>query len=142
MGDPLFVLTNDVLDGWKAEKDAAERMIAEGQRRLADVRHKLEAVAVLTGRPVADAPQLFEVEPKPKETADDPTNMVAAVLEIVGDAERPLSKKVLRSMLRKRGFPEERLGNYFYTVIHRLKGKGRITLSDDGSIWKGERDAA
>jgi hypothetical protein len=39
-------------------------------------------------------------------------------------------------MLAKEGFPPDRLANYFYTAIHRLKNKERVTVLDDGSVWR------
>jgi hypothetical protein len=137
MGDPIFVLTTDVVEGWKAEEEAAKRQIAEGQQRLAEIRNKLEAVAVLTGSPVVGTPNLFQhEEPAKADGTDDSANMVEAVLDIIDNTEGPISKKRLRKMLANRGFPVGRLGNYFYTVVHRMKAKGRITVHEDGSIGK------
>jgi len=62
--------------------------------------------------------------------------LVAAIEKLANDASRPISKKELKRILAEQGFASDRLANYFYTAIHRLKAKERITVMPDGSVWK------
>ncbi len=59
-------------------------------------------------------------------------NMTAAIEIIASEAEKRMSHKEMRGILRGLGFEEDRLGNYYYTAVHRLKGKGRISVDDNG----------
>ena len=65
--------------------------------------------------------------------------MMAAVERLVLSAREPIAKAKLKDGLRREGFPEERLGNYFYTVIKRLKERRRISVRPDGSVGIGEQ---
>ena len=125
------------LDNLKTKEAELERGIAEMQGQLDAIKEQRAAAAVLFSaqhtvqRP--EASSLFPIEPK---EADDGKDLTAAVERIANDAPAPLSKTHVRAQLRRAGFPDNRLGNYFYTVIKRLKESKRISVQPDGKIWK------
>lgn len=46
----------------------------------------------------------------------------------------PLTKAALKERLAQAGYPAERLSNYFYTVLGRIKEKEHIALDPDGRV--------
>jgi hypothetical protein len=144
MNNPIFVLTSEVIDGWRAEEAEAKRLIAEGQRRLAEVGKKLDAAAVLTAIPAQTSPGESHDDDAPSDDTHDAetseelprSNLTEAIERLANASARPLSRPDLRRMLAQEGFPESRLSNYFYTVIARLKKHGRITVKRDGSLGR------
>jgi hypothetical protein len=62
--------------------------------------------------------------------------MTEAIEKIANEVGVPIPRKELKRLLKRQGFPNDRLGNYFYTAVHRLKGKKRITVQPDGSVWR------
>jgi hypothetical protein len=128
-------LTSEVIAQWKREKDQLEREQAEIERKLTTVTEKIKAASILMGTLEDDAVEAFALA-APVEFDSGAEDMTAAVERIANEATSALSKSDLKSQLRSRGFPESRLGNYFYTVIKRLKDHDRISVLDDGRIWK------
>lgn len=135
-----FTLTNEQLaqiKQWEREKNFLEGEIADRQRRLGSLNEKLKAVAILgvqlrqTETPSAriEAPEDFKL-------AADGSTMTDAIERIVNNSPEPMSKKELKAQLLAEKFSEDRLGAYFYTVIMRLKQKGRIRVFDNGRMWK------
>jgi hypothetical protein len=142
MGDPFFVLTNEQIEEWRTEEKAAERLIVDGQQRLQAVRKKLDAAAVLAGHMPAQKQQASPLFGEEDDKAPEAMNMVKAIEEIANGSAVPVNRHDLRRMLIQRGFPKDRMGNYFYTAVSRLKAAERISVRADGSVWKGQRDAA
>ena len=138
MSNPILTVDAATLKGWQDEVAAAEQTIAEGERRRMDAQRKLDAFAVLSGQA---AP--------PSQTAAHANGSIASIFSGLGDemnltaavetlahGETPIPRPTLKAKLREQGFPEDRLSNYLYTVIARLKDKRRITVRLDGSLWK------
>lgn len=122
----------------KAKQLDLQHKLAETQNLLSDVEKRLNAAAVLFSVPhsalkAGTTPALFEME---SEDVEDSTDLTAAVERLANKAPAPLTKSNLRAQLRSAGFPENRLGNYFYTVIKRLRESKRISVQSDGKIWK------
>lgn len=146
------LLTTDQIDQWERRSADAARIIAEQQARLEDLRTKLKAAEIFRPKPIPERDRQLFVEPpllanddtffqhtitsEPPPSSRDGDNMVAAIEKIANEAPRPISKKQLKKTLAEQGFAPERLANYFYTAIHRLKAKERITVMPDGSVWK------
>ena len=135
---PVFILTNEKLAEWQKEMEQLERDIAAKQKRHAFLAGRLHAVAVLTGKEPEDreplaAETLFD---QAKPARADHKNMMGAVDKMANEAHRPISKADVRKILAEMSFPEGSLGNYFYTVIARLKAKRRITVMPNGDIWR------
>ena len=127
----VVLLTEEQVSAWKKRKQGLETTIAEAQQELLTINRRLEAVAILTdGRP-SDSPV-----PSAGHTNGSATtqSMTEAVEQIVGAVSEPMTKAALKEALLGRGFPQEKLGNYFYTVIMRLKQKRRINVGNDGKV--------
>jgi hypothetical protein len=132
---PLFILTTETIQQWK---DEAARL----ERELSSIREKLKAAAVLTSPPPAlEANALGGVTASASmqedgDTARGQLDLTAAIEMIANQSQTPLSKAELKRHLAGVGFPKDQLSNYFYTAIHRLKNKSRITVQEDGSVWR------
>lgn len=107
----------------KEEKAELERRLAADQKKLAEVNRWLEAAAILVGdteneerQPEAagEVPEAKELEP-----------MTAAVMRVIYRL-RGADRHVIKTALREVGYPENRLGNYFYTVMARHVAKGHL----------------
>jgi hypothetical protein len=134
-----FVLTSDqqaAIRRMEAEKARLEKVIADAQRELAPITERLRAVAVLAGPPMEAAPSKSNGLFESPDTAGEAQNMTEAIEKIANETGTPIPRKELKRLLKKQGFPNDRLGNYFYTAVHRLKGKKRITVQPDGSVWR------
>jgi hypothetical protein len=132
-----FVLTADqtaAIEGWQAERAELEKVISDAQKRLLEVNKRLDAAAVLSGAAAPHVIGLFGDEDEAG--SEEGENLTSAIEEIANGSPVPVSKGDLKKLLAKQGFAASRLANYFYTAIHRLKRKGKITVRSDGSIWK------
>lgn len=128
----LFTLTADTVQGWRDERARLEADIAKKNAQLAAVNDKLRAAAILT--------EQAGVAPDEATDSEEPDgqNMTEAVAHIANSSVTPLSPGLIKQRLRALGFPESRLANYYYTVISRLKAKGKISVTDDGKLWKAQ----
>jgi hypothetical protein len=129
MAKTEILLTIQQVEDWQKEADELAEKLAEDQRRLDELRSKLKSAA-----PFLPAKE-FTVgrrpgAPKPVDISD---NMTEAI-ERLATQKGPISRKELKRLLAEEGFPADRLANYFYTAIHRLKAKERISETDDGSL--------
>lgn len=124
------ILTAEQVAQWKDRKAVLEGQISGIQYELATITRRLEAVAILSEpAPSEEAPSEDDESPsRPREL------MTHAVERIVSQAGRPMSKASLKRALESDGFERSRLGNYFYTVISRLKNQERITVRSDGRV--------
>lgn len=126
MQSPSVILTIDQVSDWRRRKSELEQTILQAQQELALINRRLDAVAILT----EDGDEIAPVV----ERASGGETMMSAVMRITRSADGPLTKADLRQRLEHDGFPDERLGAYFYTVIARLKKKGKISVLDDGRV--------
>ena len=125
------LVTEGQVDGWLKRKDELEKALSSTHQELADINRKLEAVAVLRSESPASSQT---VETAQIESSEPSESMMAAVERIAQQSPHPMTKKQVKRQLKKAGFPEISLGNYFYTVIMRLKGRERITVHGDGRV--------
>lgn len=132
----FLTLSPEMLVQWEKERDRLEKEINEAQRKLLAINQLLRAGAVLAG-PNRHVGHLKAEESEPSESFD-PSNLMGTLARIANESQKPLTKSELKAELKAIGVPEERLGSYFYVAIDRLKKKGRISVRDDGSVWKGE----
>lgn len=116
---------------WRKRKDKLDKVLSSTLQELADISTKLEAVAVLCGESPASSQT---VETAQIDSSEPDESMMAAVERIAQQTPKPLTKKQVKKQLKKAGFPESKLGNYFYTVIMRLKGRERIRVLADGRV--------
>lgn len=126
-----ILLTERQVAVWREVKRKLEMTISSTHQKLTEINKKLEAVAVLSG----EEPALpNSAEPTRSEATDSSESMTDAVERIARQAPVPLTKAQLRKQLAEEGFSGERLGNYFYTVIARLKSRERIQVHSDGRV--------
>lgn len=125
-----LTLSSELLAQWQKEKDRLEQAISDAQLKLSAINQLLRAGAILAG------------SSEPKEQAEpseiDPSNLMGTLAKLANTSSRPLTKSELKAQLMAAGVPQDRLGSYFYVAIDRLKKKGRISVREDGSVWKGE----
>lgn len=133
------LLTERQVAEWRKEQHKLEIAISSTRQRLAEINKMLEAVAVLSGGEPA-LPN--SAEPTQSEITDLSESMTHAVERIVRQALVPLTKAQLKKQLAEEGLSGERLGNYFYTVIARLKNRERIQVHSDGRVSAGAKASA
>jgi hypothetical protein len=147
--EPEVLLTTHEIEGWERESVELAKRIADDQERLTQLRTKLKMAEFFRPKKLdffeADkAADQVQVPLALAHTVTSPTaapadgegdNLVAAIEKIANSSLQPVSKKELKALLATQGFPAERLANYFYTAVHRLKSKDRITVMADGKIW-------
>ena len=130
VGKDGLVVSDEQIAQWQKDEDRLMNRIVDDQAELAAVRRKLEAVSILrewSGSPPASTPPAPPVENGDK-------NMMLAVERLVTASVMPLERAKVKKALAEQGFPAERLGNYFYTVVKRLKDKKRIAVQQDGKL--------
>jgi hypothetical protein len=141
----VFTLTSSKLAEWQHELTAIDQEINAKQRRRQFLAERLHAAAVLMGgradglagtgesKAPLQAETLFEAA---KPAGAEHKAMIDAVEKMANESPRPITKGDVRKRLLEMGYPEGSLGNYFYTVVARLKGKNRIAVMPNGSIWR------
>lgn len=127
----VVLLTTTQVNEWRREKTKLEKKIATAQQQLMDINKRLDAVAILSPRNEA---QLNEPVAAQQTRAEPETKMIDAVANIVSAASAPMTKAAIKEALDAVGFDPSRQGNYFYTVIKRLKDRNRIIVLADGRV--------
>jgi hypothetical protein len=79
--------------------------------------------------------QAMQISGKPL-SPDNRLNLIDAIEKIANESARPLSQAELRYRLHELGLPQSKFNNYFHTAIRRLRARGRITVLDDGRVWR------
>jgi hypothetical protein len=131
MQRPFLPPTPEQVSTWRAEKVELEKVIVDGQKKLAALSKMLEAAEFWTGIDSAEPANEFGLE-SPVES----DNFMGTVERLANEADRPLKRSILKAELRRLGFGDKQLGNYFYSVVKRLKDAKRITVTDDGDLWR------
>jgi len=136
---PSFTVTPELLDQAKREKDRLEHDIDEAQRKLALVNQFLRLAAAYSDESKAAGTEA-EVSEEKEETEEsesvDPSNMMDLIRRIANGSAKPITKTEMKAKLAAAGIQESRLGSYFYVAVDRLKKKDRITVLEDGRIWR------
>jgi hypothetical protein len=115
----------------KEWEDKALELEREASKKLEEaklLRSRADAAKLLLGPIVAP--------PEEGDFREDPGSMIEAMATIANRSDRPLARATMKNRLLTLGFPDARMGNYFYTCVARLKSKNRITVTPDGKIWK------
>jgi hypothetical protein len=124
-----FEITQEKVEQWKSERARLERDQADIAQKLVALNDKIKAAALFL---IDEDASLF-----PSSAAESrKPDLTAAVERIANEALSPVTKKYIRDQLVKQGIPKSRLGNYFYTVCNRLAEFKRITVLEDGRLWK------
>jgi hypothetical protein len=146
--EPEVLLTTREIEGWERESIEIAKRIADDQERLNELRTKLKMAEFFRPKKPSffdcvDIPTISNGQSVPAgtlsaggETEPEGDNLVGAIESLANNAAQPIPKKMLKQMLAQGGFAPDRLANYFYTAIHRLKSKERISVLENGSIWK------
>lgn len=115
------------------EKAVRKRGIAVKQKRLAFLKRRLRADDLGEKAPPDETTLFTKARPLSPEVR---LSLIDAINRIANESTTPVSKAELRQRLSGMGLPPSRFTNYFYTAINRLKRKRRITVLDDGTVWK------
>jgi hypothetical protein len=132
--DTTITVTPAVVKEWEDSATLLEQEAAQKLEEAKLFRAKAQAGALLLGT-------VLTVNEAVHAAADavadvDPGNMMEAMELIANSNDRPLTKSTMKARLMTLGYADERMGNYFYTCVARLKNKGRITVLPDGRMWK------
>ena len=126
-----FTLSPTVVEGWERKQKEALAKAEAYTKEAAQWGQKVQAARLILSSMDIEVPGVGPEEPVRED------NMTAAIEEIANDTKVPLTHKEMKARLRELGFTEERLANYYYTPINRLKEKGKITVGEDKRIGPG-----
>jgi hypothetical protein len=129
-----FTVTPALIDQAKTEKDKLEQDIANAQRKLGLVNQFLRLAAAYVDESEPEEPENTEESEQHNDLK--PSNIMGWIARIANESPRPVPKAEMKIRLTSIGVPENRLGNYFYVAIDRLKKNGRISVLPDGRVWK------
>jgi len=127
--DDRIVVTAIDLASWRDEEKAAVERIQEEQKNLDKIRRKIQAAVVLYEELKTEEPssRLVVVEPdEPEFELEENESLIDAVLRVLQTSGKPMSPGEIKDVLANEGVGEDQLGNYFYTVLVRLKHRGNI----------------
>ncbi len=128
--DNTVTITPALVQEWEEQADAAEKASLQKAEEAKALRARIQAATLLLG-PVAGALEASEED-------GDVASMIESMATIANSAEKPMTKATMKARLMTLGFPEERMGGYFYTCVARLKAKKRIRVMPDGRIWRAD----
>jgi hypothetical protein len=139
--DTSITITPATVREWEAQAVDLERQAAKKLEEAKVLRARAQAGALLLGaaaespepKQPLDAETLFDAA---RPAGADGKNMMEAVERMANDAASPINRPRLKQHLSEMGFPQGSLKNYFYIVISRLKEKKRITVLDNGDVWR------
>ena len=128
--DTTVTITPAIIDEWEQECIKREKQAAKLLEEAKSYRARADAGKLLLGLS-ADGDQDAVID-------DEGPSMMESMATIANSTEKPMTKATMKSRLMMLGFPEDRMTSYFYTCVARLKAKKRITVTEDGRMWKGE----
>ena len=126
-------ISPEILAEWRKEKARLQKLLVDTQQRLHAVNQLVAAAVVLSEE---------ESEETPSGTPDaiDPTNFMGTLARLINESAKPVRRAELKEMAIKAGIaPEKVNGAYFHVALNRMKDAKRITIRDDGSVWRGDR---
>jgi hypothetical protein len=129
--DNTVTITPATIEEWEQESVKREKAAAKLLEEAKSYRARAEAGKLLLGLSAGSGGDAGDAD-------DDGPGMMESMATIANAAEKPMTKATMKSRLLTLGFPEDRMTSYFYTCVARLKAKKRITVTDDGKMWKGE----
>jgi len=114
-----------------SEKAILEREIAIKRKMLAAINSRLRAAGFV----VRDDLSSKYDEAKPLAPVKR-VGLIDAIEKIANESTHPISKADLRRRLVALGMPVEKFNNYFYQAIRKLRSRHRISVLEDGSVWR------
>ena len=127
------LLTMNQVKEWRDRKLHLERKIATLQSEITELNRKLDAASIFVDEgSVPEYARALLPRPLPETAKSDDglppmTNTVEGILR---ESPRPMTRTEIKKGLAKLGYSKKRLGNYFYTCMHRLVEQDRITRND------------
>jgi hypothetical protein len=125
------VVPNKDVQHLLSERAILKREIALRQKKLAALNGRLRAAGFAVRD---DLPSIHE-NARPFAFVQR-MGLIDAIEKIANESSRPVSKAELRRRLLAMGMPQDKFNNYFYQAIRRLRSRERISVFDDGSIWR------
>jgi hypothetical protein len=126
-----IVVPSKVVQEWLSEKAVLERDIALKRRALAAINSRLRNAGFVIRD---DLPSKYD-EAKPLAPVKR-FGLIDAIEKIANESAHPISKVELRRRLVALGMPIEKFNNYFYQAIRTLRSRHRISVLDDGRVWR------
>lgn len=133
-----LILSQEVLAEWREERKRKSVELERAQQEFLQLNQRIQAAETLLqglGYSISNPVDLSFLDDdaptgKANGAAHGDENMTAVIETLANGHSAPFSHDQMRQKLRARGFPEDRLGNYYYTAVHRLKNKGRIAVGE------------
>lgn len=119
--------TPEQIAGWRAQRDAAKKRMEDSQREVWALNKLLEGVSMWEG--------LQANMDLVGDTETTPDNFMGTLERIANEAPAPVPRTVIKKQMASLGFSDKQLGNYFYSVVARLKDSKRITVMGNGDLW-------
>jgi hypothetical protein len=137
-----FTITPEQVENATREKARHEAIISASRRRIMALDQFLSAAAILgdvnhsaeIASPLPDSPPASPSDDE--EEPDKSSNLMALIEYLANHSGNPMTKKDVKANLEAAGIAPSRLQNYFYVAIERLKKRGRISVLQDGRLWK------
>lgn len=120
---------------WRREKLRLQKVIVDAQQRLGAVNQLINAAVILNG-------ESEEVLPEKAGEADsiDPTNFMGTLAQLINSSPKPITRPELKEMAVAAGIDAEKVNSaYFHVALNRMKDAERISIRNDGTIWRGPR---
>lgn len=129
---PVPSISPEILAEWRKERERLQKLLADTQQRLQAVNQLVGAATLLS--------EEKDESPSNAEGALDPTNFMGTLARLINESPKPIQRAELKEMAIKAGVaPEKVNGAYFHVALNRMKDAKRITIRDDGSVWRGDR---
>ena len=133
-----FEITPEMVDDAQHEKDRLEEIINDAQRKHGLILQFLRLAAAYKIEPQPEQAETTSENEQPDQVEElDASNLMGTLTHVANETPKPLTKKELKTALVAAGVDEARVsGPYFYVAIDRLKKKERISVLEDGRVWK------
>jgi hypothetical protein len=126
------LLTSGDIRRWQEEIRAWEAKKADADRRIAELRQKLDAAALISGTKFSAVPLPLFADSGEQEPLGD------AAKRLLGAAQKPVMNSELQAELRKierfREMLDKNNGAYYYTMINRLVRRGEVMKTASGRL--------
>ena len=127
------------LKEWHRKRDELRKQMEKLQQDHMALNRMINAAMVLQDHVADSKNNLGEGSRLNKEPE---TPLPKAVKRVLGQAGRPLEPIQIRKALAKEGYSKQKLGNYFYTVLMRLKEKNDIEKQGLGYVLASQKNGA
>ena len=132
MADPGVLLTQDQVNEWRMERDRLVQQMGETKAKLDEVERKLAAAEIFIESVEAPVRKRTRARLPPdvlerlRHPPEPNLPMSLAALDVIRRHGGPMRTRLLKRHLLEAGYPENRLGNYFYTMLARQLKRGNL----------------